>query len=398
MPKKKTVILTYYDFPCTEPVLVNVFAKALGRTKNIFLLFHGDVSKGKKVKWHNSYVFLCRKIKGGNLFAKLLNKFFSLGKIINLLTLIHNDKANIVLVRDLPFEALWVSFLKKFYDFKLYFQYSAPLGDLDIEYSKSIRSIKRIYYYFRGTCYNLLINKALKKSDIVFPISDYHKAELQKVIKSKDMVPLTMGVDTDWLNRKKEIIPDMEYLKQDNFIIVYFGTLNFGRNPQFLLQLFEKVKRKYKKCKLILIGETYSQEEDIELKKICHDLKIQNDVIFTGQISSNSLRSYLHYCDISLSAIPQGNHFKISSPTKLYESMGCGVPVIANKGIDEQEKVIMESGGGVLVDYDTDSFSSAILNIIHDQPLREKMRDQGKEYILEHYDYQKIAENINDYF
>jgi glycosyltransferase involved in cell wall biosynthesis len=88
----------------------------------------------------------------------------------------------------------------------------------------------------------------------------------------------------------------------------------------------------------------------------------------------------------------------MSSPTKLYESLGNGVPVVANKGIYEQEKVVKESGGGILVDYNISSFSDAIVNLLNNGTLRKKMAEYGKEYVIANYSYRIIAKRIAAYF
>ena len=80
--KKKIIILTYYRFPCVEPVLENVFAKELGREYEVTWLFQGDVSKGRKQKWHNSQVLLSREIKGNHWYSKLANNILKWHKFL----------------------------------------------------------------------------------------------------------------------------------------------------------------------------------------------------------------------------------------------------------------------------------------------------------------------------
>ena len=151
---KKIVILTYYRFPCTEPVLENVFAKELSREHEVMWLFQGDISKGRMLKWHNSQVLLSRKIKGDCWCSKLANNILKSHKFFQLLYFLWRDDIEIVLIRDMPLTALLIALLRPLFGFKLYFQYSAPLGDMNIGYSKSNRKLKRFWYLFSGSCYN----------------------------------------------------------------------------------------------------------------------------------------------------------------------------------------------------------------------------------------------------
>ena len=396
--KQKIIILTYYHFPCTEPVLENVFAKELGREHEVTWIFQGDVSKGRDEKWHNCQVLLTKLIKGNHWCSKLVNSALRWQKVLNLLRLLWQDNIQIVLIRDLPLEALMISPFRLLFGFRLYFQYTAPLGDISIGYFTSNKTAKRFWYLFIGCFHNLLINRVLKTVDVAFPITEFHKKKLLSLTSEKKLVPITMGVDEEWLKRQRERIPHLEKLKRKHFVLTYFGTLNFGRKPQFILNTFAEVRNKCPNSKLILIGKTAFCWEEKELTQLCHNLGIEKAVVFTGRLERNKLQDYLSYCDISISAIPPKSYYKISSPTKLYESLGNGVPVVANREILEQEKVILESGGGVVVDYETTSFSDAIVRLLNDKKLREEMGKKGREYVINNYSYRVIAKKIFPYF
>jgi glycosyltransferase involved in cell wall biosynthesis len=146
------------------------------------------------------------------------------------------------------------------------------------------------------------------------------------------------------------------------------------------------------------MGSAKKNYEIESLKNLTKELYLQNDVIFTGSLDRNTLKSYLQYCDVSLSAIPPSNIYQLSSPTKLYESLGNCIPVVANKGILEHEKVINQSRGGILVDYNIEDFSKGILKLLQNDVLRKKMGKNGKEYVLKKYNYRFIARNIEKYF
>lgn len=397
--KKKIIILTYYHFPCTEPVLENVFARELGRGHEVTWLFQGDISKGKMLKWHNSQVLLSREIKGNHWGSKLVNKILEWQKFFRLLRLLSLDDMKIVLIRDMPSMALLIAPLRPFFDFKLYFQYTAPQGDMFIDYSKSIKSMKRFWYFLSGSCYNMIIHKVIATADIVFPISDFHKSQLLRYTRPDKLVPVTMGIDEQWLRRDKGQIPHLAKLKRRHFLLVYFGAFGPIRNPQFLLKVFAELKGKNANCKLILIlKRRLDLCEKQRMQEICLRLGIAKDTIFMGPLNRRELQDYLSYCDVSISPIPPTEYFKISSPTKLYESLAEGLPVVANKEIHEQEKVILESGGGILVDYNTTAFCNAVDRLLKDKKLRRQMGQKGRKYVIANYCYRDTAKKISHYF
>ena len=401
----KILIATYYRFPCSQSVLENVFAKELGRTNSIYMLFKGKGLRRNILRWHNSCVILCREIPTNTPLRTFLNrlfhsKLFDISIFYSIINLISRNKIKIVCVRDMPLITLLLFPLRPFLKFKIYYQYSAPMGDIKIGYSYALKNLNRLLFWLLGHLLNILTKLVLKKSDIIFPISEYLKKEI--VEKSKvnitRIIPLTMGIDKYFILRRPNSIPFLDELHKENFLIVYFGTLSFARNPQFIIQVFAKFKENHNKCKLLIIGKTQYEWEKKQLIRTCKTLKVNNDVIFTGLLQQNLLFDYISCCDVSLSAIPPESYYRISSPTKLYESLGIGLPVIGNKGILEQEKVLKESGGGFLVDYDVDEFSNAIATLMLNKGIRKKMSKKGKKYILNNYSYQAIAKKISPYF
>jgi len=398
MRKKTIIFLSYYNYPCSEPVLENVFAKEIATKSELIWIFQGNTSMGRKKKWHNSKVYLAKKLNSNKGIFKIIDKILSLEIYLIFLKILVKKDVDIVIVRDMPLRILLISTLAKIFKFSIYFQYTAPLGDLYIDVSKNEKNYLKFLHLFKGILFNLFLNKAIKSSSIIFPITNWHKNELSKYTKKNKIIPISMGIDQNWASCDHKEILFLRKLKKKYYLLVYFGSLSLARNIKFILRTFYKVKKKCSKTKLFLIGKTSNETERRQLYLYCKKLKIEQDVVFTGYLSKKKLRDYLKYFDLSICAIPPKNFYKISSPTKLYESLGLGLPVITNFGIYEQEKVIKESQGGLLVKYNTDSFCNGIIRLLNDILLREKMSKSGKNYVFKNYSYQKISENISYLF
>jgi glycosyltransferase involved in cell wall biosynthesis len=394
----KIAILTYYHFPCDHPVLENVFAKELGKKHDVIWFLQGNIARGNVKRWYNSDVILSRKASGNNWFAKILNRCLKWHKIIQLLKFLRVGEIKIVLIRDLPLEALLIAPLRAVFEFKLFYQYSAPHGDMNLSYGKLNKGFRKFWLSVNSRIYNIAISKVIKKADIIFPITEFHKNDLLIYTDGNKIVPISMGVDESLFKGDRKKITFLKKIKQKHHLIGYFGTLSLVRNPKFILETFVKVREKLPDCKLILMGSTNNKEEERKLKSMCEEMNINDDVIFTGKIERRKLMDYLSYCDVSLCAIPPKGYYKISSPTKLYESLANSIPVVANKGIHEQEKVILESGGGLLADYDPESFCNAIIEIIKDKKIKKEMGENGRKYVTENYSYKIIAQKILPYF
>ena len=84
----------------------------------------------------------------------------------------------------------------------------------------------------------MIIHKVIATADIVFPISDFHKSRLLSYTRPDKLVPVTMGIDEQWLRINKGQIPHLAKLKLRHFLLVYFGAFGPIRKPQFLLEIF----------------------------------------------------------------------------------------------------------------------------------------------------------------
>ena len=195
-------------------------------------LFQSENVKDKKVKWHNSDVILSKRYRKIGFKYVVLNKYLQWINYFKIFQLIFTRKIDIFLVRDLPLIALLIAPLRSLMKFKLYFQYSAPQGDISINYSESQVGLKKIWYYISGTVFNFLVMHALNISDLVFPISEFHKKKLSYSIEEKKLVPITMGVDSSWITSKKNTIIHLHNLKKKYKLITYFGSLSYSRKSR----------------------------------------------------------------------------------------------------------------------------------------------------------------------
>jgi len=394
------VFFSYYRFEpgYMEQVVENVFSEEIGRSLKIIFLLQGDTSEGKIQQWNNALVWLTPLSPFGGIFGSIGNALLSLNKFLQFARIARRESSLIVFVRDQPLVAALLGFMKCFLGYRLFFQYSAPLGEMRLESFHLHRSWKKYVDFLSGILLQGALPIALKKADIIFPITQSFAESLAKYYEGLPMVPLTMGVDVAWVNRRPHEIPLLEELARSSFIIGYFGTLSSLRRPDFLIRVLHMVKRSVSESKLLLMGDVAYPHERKELESLCRNLGVEHDVIFTGNLDKDSLQDYLQYCHLTLCPIPPVPYYTISSPTKLYESLAHGIPVVANSGIFEQEKVVSESQGGIIVSYDVDSFAMAAIELYEHPEERLAMGKRGKKYIIDNYTYTDIAKNIIPYF
>lgn len=70
------------------------------------------------------------------------------------------------MIRDLPLEALLIALLRAIFSSN-FFQYLAPLGDMNRSYAKLNNNYGKLWCFIIGYLYDFLMGKVLGKADII---------------------------------------------------------------------------------------------------------------------------------------------------------------------------------------------------------------------------------------
>ena len=139
---------------------------------------------------------------------------------------------------------------------------------------------------------------------LMTPSEKTKKGLLKAGIKTKiDVVP--NGIELDRFNISNtstndiKSIKDKYQIKNDDKLFVYVGRLADEKRVDFLINVFNKVKSKNIKAKLLIVGLGPSENK---LKQIVSDNKLEDYVKFTGKVEPKDVPMYYHAADCFVSA------------------------------------------------------------------------------------------------
>lgn len=69
-------------------------------------------------------------------------------------------------------------------------------------------------------------------------------------------------------------------------------------------------------------------------------------------------------------------------------------PVLANREIPEQERILEESEAGVLVDFNQESFTQGMRYLLDNAPEARVMGKNGRQWVAGNRSYDDMAEDI----
>lgn len=157
------------------------------------------------------------------------------------------------------------------------------------------------------------------------------------------------------INQKSEL-----NIKPDEFVLSYLGSVGTWYMPDEMIKFF-KVLSKYKPNSRFLI---ITRDEPQILYNIAnkHDVDISKVIVMPA--NRENLPLLLSISNASIFFIKPVFSKKASSPTKLAELLGMGIPVICNSDVGDLDKFIPENNLGILIkDFENENLDKICKNL-----------------------------------
>jgi glycosyltransferase involved in cell wall biosynthesis len=237
----------------------------------------------------------------------------------------------------------------------------------------------------------LLIEKlCLRTANIVISTNEsYKKIVLQRGNKKpENVIVVRNGPD---LNRIKLIPPDEELRKMNRTVLGYLGALNPQDGVDYLLRsiryLAYEIGRKDFYCVIVGRGDAFE-----DLKKLAHDLDIDQFVRLTGYIPDEDMLRYLSTADICVDPDPSSPLNDVSTWIKVMEYMALGKPIVS---FDLKETRFSAQEAAIYVTPNNEEeFAEAIVSLMDNPDKRAKMGAFGQKRIKEKLAWQHVSKNL----
>ncbi len=130
---------------------------------------------------------------------------------------------------------------------------------------------------------------------------------------------ISNGIDLAFLEQKEDVGIVKQYMSDSKPTCVYIGNVGLAQGLSSLLRLATK----YPGVRFLIFGG--GAEEQLLEKKI-REQKLEN-VCLCGKVSARGAFTILHHASCAYIPLVNSN-LKDSIPTKLYEALACGCPVL----------------------------------------------------------------------
>lgn len=171
---------------------------------------------------------------------------------------------------------------------------------------------------------------------------------------------------------------------RNKFIVAYIGTMGMCHGLDTILDA-ASILRGTSDVHFVLMGEGAQKKM---LKARC---STSPNVSVYDSRPRREIAGILHEIDAALVLLKDKPVFRTVIPSKLFEAMGCGVPVVL--GVDGIARTIVEeSGGGICIEPENPrQLAEAILKLKNDSLLQHRLGENGASYVSNRYDLDILA-------
>ncbi len=178
---------------------------------------------------------------------------------------------------------------------------------------------------------------------------------------------------------------------KEDFKLVYTGGFDTHRGLETLLEAAAILKSRIENLKVLLVGSGSNYDS---LQELSQKLELDKVVSFEGWQPVEKLPSYIAASDIGIIPHLKTVHTDNTIPHKLFQYMFLEKPVIATD-CAPLVRIIKESNAGLIYPSgNAQALAERIYELYTKPSLREEMGLNGKNAVLQKYNWEKAAGNL----
>lgn len=185
-----------------------------------------------------------------------------------------------------------------------------------------------------------------RRAKLIISVTNSFKSELiARGIDGEKISVVINGVDLkQYSPREKDRELENSYGLKDKFVIGYIGTHGMAHALHNILEAAKELHER-KEIMFLLVGGGARREALVKQAKI---MQLDN-VLFVQRQLKEMMPRIWSLCDVSLIQLRDDPLFKSVIPSKIFESMGMGLPILFSLPEGEATKIIRESKSGVVI-------------------------------------------------
>jgi glycosyltransferase involved in cell wall biosynthesis len=216
---------------------------------------------------------------------------------------------------------------------------------------------------------------------------------IQSRFPDKEVALITNGVDVaaflDASNSAQRTETRREFGLERKFVIGYAGLHGLAQGLDTVI-LAARLLVQHQDVLFAFFGD--GPEKEMLVQQV-DQFGLKNVRFYSSQPSAR-MPSVVGSFDVALIPLKRLDLFKGALPSKMFEAMAAAVPLLASIEGEARELVERAQGGLCIEPENPQAMADAILGFYNDPEGRQILGRNGQQYVIEHFDRQKIADQL----
>lgn len=232
---------------------------------------------------------------------------------------------------------------------------------------------------------------AYRKADRIVPLTDAFQRFIErKGIPKHKITVIKNGADLSLYKPVSGRNSLAETLGlADKFVASYFGTHGMAHHLETILQAAQRL-RDYPQIVFLLAGDGAEREKLLALRD---ELALTN-VLMLEQQPKEQMPWLWALSSVSVILLKKSDLFTTVIPSKLFESMAMGTPIILGVQGESAEIVTHAEAGFCIEPEDAQELAARVLALFTDAALRARFGTKGRQYVIEHFNRRTLAQRF----
>ena len=176
-----------------------------------------------------------------------------------------------------------------------------------------------------------------------------------------------------------------------SLVLGRIGSIYKNNGIEEVIESFLPLSRTYPRLRLLLAGKVFDEFKEDFVRLVA---PVRDRVEVVGEFPSSRLPDLYRRTDISMQLSRRTPWFQNITPTKFFESLANGVPVVTSE-IGDCGELVRKARCGIVVDEtNLDDVVRGVGTLIEDPSLRQQMAENGIRLIKDTFNWEAMGEKL----
>lgn len=230
-----------------------------------------------------------------------------------------------------------------------------------------------------------------RKAAAIVSVTNAFKTELtERGIDERKIAVVINGVDLSRYHpQQKEVSLIREFELQGKFVVGYIGTHGLAHALHRLLETADLL-RKSEDVVFLLVGGGAKRDALVRQAK---EMGLEN-VHFAPRQPKDRMPAVWSLCDVSLIQLKDDPLFESVIPSKIFESMGMGLPIVLSLPKGEASRIIEDTGAGIVIPPEQPEKLAEVVIRLYAHPVERETLARASADAAEQYSRERQARRM----